>query len=65
MSKDELQRLMADTSAWCKAKRGRQKALASRLGVTIPTLANWLAGRKTPSLQKYLALQAFMKDARL
>jgi transcriptional regulator with XRE-family HTH domain len=42
-------------------ERGRQTELARAMGVSPQTLANWLAGRKTPSLQKFLALQAFLE----
>jgi len=46
---------------WAKQGHGRQKQLAEAIGVTEPTLSNWLAGRKTPSLQKFFALRDFLK----
>jgi transcriptional regulator with XRE-family HTH domain len=61
MAPEELDLLMAELKAWCKAKHGRQAELAREIGVTEQLLSNWLARRKTPGLQKYLALQAFLR----
>jgi len=56
--------LMAEAKAWCRAERGRQSRLARQIGVTPQTLSNWLAGLKRPSLQKFLALKAFLDSVR-
>jgi transcriptional regulator with XRE-family HTH domain len=64
MPPEEIDALMAELYHWCKQERGRQKDLAERLGVTEQTLSNWIARRKTPSLEKYLFLRAFLKKQR-
>jgi transcriptional regulator with XRE-family HTH domain len=64
MPPKELDALMNELKAWCKAKHGRQKELADKLGINAQLLSNWIARRKTPGLQKYLALQAFLKRRR-
>jgi DNA-binding XRE family transcriptional regulator len=56
MPSKKLNRVMTDLSAYCKLEHGRQKNIASRLGVTQQTLSNWMAGRKEPSLEKYLRI---------
>jgi len=64
MPPEELDALMAELKAWCKQKHGRQKELAEHLHVSEDTISHWLARRKMPSLQKYLALQDFLKKQR-
>ena len=64
MPPKEIDALMAELHHWCKQERGRQKDLAERLGVTEQTLSNWIARRKTPSLEKYLFIRAFLKKER-
>jgi transcriptional regulator with XRE-family HTH domain len=64
MPPEELDALMAELKAWCKAKHGRQRELAAELGVTEQVLSNWIARRKMPGLQNYLRLQAFLKRQR-
>jgi len=64
MPPEQLDGLMAELKAWCKAKHGRQKELAEVLHVTEDTISHWIARRKTPGLEKYLALQAFLKKRR-
>ena len=61
MPPEELDTLMAELKAWCKDKHGRQKNLAEELGITEQLLSNWIARRKTPSLENYLKLKAFLK----
>lgn len=53
---------MAELKAWCKEEHGRQKRVAERLGITEQLLSNWIARRKTPGLQKYFALKAFLEN---
>jgi transcriptional regulator with XRE-family HTH domain len=64
MPPEELDRLMAELKAWCKGNHGEQKKLAEALGISEQLLSNWIARRKTPGLQKYLALQEFLKKQR-
>ena len=64
MPPEELDTLMTKLKDWCKNKHGRQKDLAEELGITEQLLSNWLAGRKKPSLDKYLALRAFLAKQR-
>jgi hypothetical protein len=64
MPPQQLDGLMAELKAWCKAKHGRQKELAEVLHVTEDTISHWIARRKTPGLEKYLALQVFLKKRR-
>ncbi|MCW5648367.1 MAG: helix-turn-helix domain-containing protein [Ramlibacter sp.] len=37
-------------SEWCKQSRGRQAALAVRLNIKQPTVADWLSGKKQVAL---------------
>jgi transcriptional regulator with XRE-family HTH domain len=62
MTEPEITALMRRAKAWCRAEYGRQRELCAYLGVTEATLSNWLALRKRPSLEKYLALAKFMKS---
>ena len=64
MPPEELDALMAELRAWCKNKHGRQKQLAEHLHVSEDTISHWIALRKTPGLEKYLALQAFLRKQR-
>jgi transcriptional regulator with XRE-family HTH domain len=64
MPPEELDALMAELRAWCKAKHGRQRDLAAELGVTEQVLSNWIAGRKKPGLENYLKLRAFLAKRR-
>jgi predicted transcriptional regulator len=61
---DEVDALMDELLAWCKAERGRQKELARELGVTEQVMSNWLSKRKTPSLKYWLQLQVYVKRIR-
>ncbi|MGA8656641.1 MAG: helix-turn-helix domain-containing protein [Chthoniobacterales bacterium] len=64
MPPEELDRLMAELRTWCKANHGEQKKLAEALGISEQLLSNWIARRKTPGLQKYLALHALLNERR-
>jgi transcriptional regulator with XRE-family HTH domain len=64
MPPKELDALMAELKAWCKREHGRQKALADELGVTEQLVSNWIARRKTPGLENYLKLKAFLDKQR-
>jgi transcriptional regulator with XRE-family HTH domain len=64
MAPEEVASLMNEIRLWCAAERGRQKALASELGVTEQVISNWLNKRKTPSLSYWLKLQTVAKKIR-
>jgi transcriptional regulator with XRE-family HTH domain len=64
MPPEELDALMAELKAWCKAKHGRQKDLAEKIGVSEDTISHWIARRKKPGLEKYFELRAFLKQQR-
>jgi transcriptional regulator with XRE-family HTH domain len=61
----EIDQLMREILAYCKAHRGSQIELAKELKVTPQTLSNWLYSRKKPSLDKYLELLEFAKKKRI
>jgi transcriptional regulator with XRE-family HTH domain len=60
--RQEIDALKTELKAWCKGKYERQRYLAQKLGISERLLSNWIARRKTPSLQKCLTLQAFLKQ---
>jgi DNA-binding XRE family transcriptional regulator len=63
MLEQPFEQLMADLRAWdATAEHGAQKALAEHLGVSRPTLNNWIKGRYAPSLKDGLKLQLFLKE---
>ena len=53
--------LIAQLKSWCQAERGRSSRLAEHLGVTRHVVSNWLAGRRSPSLDQGLKIQEFLK----
>ena len=61
MPPEEVDKLMSELLTWCKAKRGRGRELAAAIGVSEQVVSNWLYRRKNPSLNYWLALQAFAK----
>jgi hypothetical protein len=64
MSPPETDKLIADLKAWCDQERGRQVEVAKHLGTPKQRISDWLAGRKSPTLEQGLALQAFLKKQR-
>jgi transcriptional regulator with XRE-family HTH domain len=54
--------LIAELKTWCEAERGRSSRLAEHLGVTRQVISNWLAGRRTPSLDEGLKIQEFLRE---
>jgi hypothetical protein len=54
----------SERKSWCKAKHGRQRELAALLGVSEELVSNWLARRKTSTLQRGLEIQEFLKKSR-
>jgi transcriptional regulator with XRE-family HTH domain len=61
MAAQELDNLISELTSWCKAKHGRQRELAAMLGVSEQLVSNWLARRKTPTLQHGLQIQQLLK----
>jgi transcriptional regulator with XRE-family HTH domain len=47
MPPEEVEKLVAELSAWCEAKYGRQSELADKLGVSKQLVANWLENEPT------------------
>lgn len=64
MPPEELEKLLAELRAWCKAKHGRQKEIAEALQVSEDTVSHWIANRKTPGLAKYFEIRDFLKKQR-
>jgi transcriptional regulator with XRE-family HTH domain len=62
MPPEEVEKLIAELTAWCGAKYGRQTELADKLGVSKQLVANWLAGRRTPTLKHFFAIQAILRE---
>jgi hypothetical protein len=64
----ELKKLMEELKAWCDAEHGRQAQVALELPVEPKVsrylVNDWIFGRKRPSLDQYLAVQAFLKKQR-
>ncbi len=60
MPPEELDKLMAELTAWCGEKYGRQAEIAEKLGVSKQLVTNWLAGRRAPTLKYFFKLRAFL-----
>jgi transcriptional regulator with XRE-family HTH domain len=60
----EVESLIAELRAWCKAKHGRNAQIAEMLGVSRQLVSDWLSGNATPTLGAGLKLQAFLKKQR-
>jgi transcriptional regulator with XRE-family HTH domain len=54
----------SELTAWCRARHSRQRELAALLGVSEQLVSNWLARRKTPTLQHGLQIQEILKKQR-
>lgn len=61
MARREQDQFMARVWSWAKEERGRQHAIALALRVSDQVVSNWLYGRKTPTLDNWLALQEFAR----
>jgi transcriptional regulator with XRE-family HTH domain len=64
MPPKELDKLIADLNAWCKAKHGRQREFAAALGVSEQLVTNWLAGRRAPTIKHFFRIQQFLRKAK-
>jgi transcriptional regulator with XRE-family HTH domain len=60
----EVDKLISGLTAWCRAQHGRQREIAAMLGVSEQLVSNWLARRKTPTLQHGLQIQEFLNKQR-
>jgi DNA-binding transcriptional regulator YdaS (Cro superfamily) len=56
--------LREDLLAFCRAKRGREAALARHLGVGQTVVNAWLHGRFEPRAEVALQLQRWLADER-
>jgi predicted transcriptional regulator len=64
MAAQELDKLIFELTAWYRARHGRQRELAALLGISEQLVSNWLARRKTPTLQHGLQIQEILKKQR-
>jgi transcriptional regulator with XRE-family HTH domain len=64
MLRKESGKLIADLKAWADAEYGRRAELARMLGVSRQFVSDWFAGRRRPSLEHGLQIQAFLKKQR-
>jgi hypothetical protein len=64
MAPQEVDKLISELTTWCRGQHGRQRELAAMLGVSEQLVSNWLARRKTPTLQHGLQIQEFLKKRR-
>jgi hypothetical protein len=67
MSREETEKLMAELKIWVDAEDaeyGRRAKVAREIGVSRQQVTDWLAGRKSPTLEHGLRLQAFLKKQR-
>jgi transcriptional regulator with XRE-family HTH domain len=64
MAPKESEKLIAGLKAWADAEYGRRAELARMLGVSRQLVSDWLAGRKMPTLDAGLRIQAFLKKHR-
>jgi transcriptional regulator with XRE-family HTH domain len=56
----ETKQLIKEAKAWAKRRRGGATEIARELGVERQTVTNWLAGRRTPMLKHWFALEKFL-----
>jgi transcriptional regulator with XRE-family HTH domain len=63
MPPSEVEKLIRELTAWVDAEYGRRADLARQLGVTRQRVTDWLAGRKTPTLEQGLAILGILKNA--
>jgi DNA-binding transcriptional regulator YdaS (Cro superfamily) len=60
MGSKELEQLLSDLREWCSV-RGRQRELADLLGFKKQLVSHWINGRRIPTLEDGLKIQAFLK----
>jgi hypothetical protein len=64
MAPKESEALIFELKIWADEKYGRRSELARMLGLSPQLITDWFAGRKTPTLDTGLKLQAFIKKQR-
>jgi predicted transcriptional regulator len=64
MTAPDIDNLMSALKKWTAEKYGRQSEIAREVGVSRHLVNDWIAGRRPPSLDQYLKLQAFVKKQR-
>jgi transcriptional regulator with XRE-family HTH domain len=63
MPPSEVEKLIRELTAWVDAEYGRRAELARQLGVSRQRVTDWLAGRKTPTLEQGLSILGILKNA--
>jgi DNA-binding transcriptional regulator YiaG len=63
-ARPEVKLLKHPLRAWCEQEHGRRVQIAKQLGTSRQRISDWLAGRKSPTLEQGLLLQAFLKKQR-
>jgi len=64
MAPEETDKLIGELRAWCDQEVGRRVQIAKHLGTSRQRISDWLGGRKSPTLEQGLKLQAFLKKQR-
>ena len=64
MSHPEVESLIAELKAWCKAKHGRNLEIATMLKVSPQLVSDWIHRRADPQLEEWLTLRDFLKAQR-
>jgi transcriptional regulator with XRE-family HTH domain len=57
----EMEALIADLKAWCKAKHGRNLKIAEVIGVSPQLVSDWINGNADPTVGNWLNLRDFLK----
>ena len=64
MAHPEVESLIAELKAWCKAQRGRNLEIATMLEVSPQLVSDWLSRRADPRLEEFFKLRDFLKAQR-
>jgi hypothetical protein len=64
MAPSEIDKLMSELEAWCRAEYGRQRKLASVLGVSEQVVSHWIKRIRNPRLEHWIKLQEFLRKQR-
>jgi hypothetical protein len=64
MASKESERILAELQAWCNQKHGRRMEIARMLNVSPQLVSDWMARRRTPTLDDGLKIMAFLKKQR-
>jgi hypothetical protein len=64
MAPSEIDTFMKELEAWCQEDYGRQRRLAKEMGVSEQVVSHWIKRIRTPRLEHWMKLQAFLKTQR-